>query len=259
MFNYYDAHSQYAGRKDPHIGRKLRSSIYMKYDEARDCFVLRELGSKWEKGSDVSYVLAPKERWSFGLFAEVYRDRIVVISPIHNTPMAALFHLASFAPTSNRFEGRRWVHREQVIHGDAPIVIKDGKISCLIPPRVRQLNAEPLKELNELIKRVRRYLKVRAKLGAFAALTEADLAAHAPAMTKWVALDNPRVCYDALAAVDPKSLSSFYRLFWLCDPRHYWSNAQIGELNWSVAFETFIKSKRELLRRYVGAVEYVSG
>lgn len=44
MLDYDNATRMYDGRKDKHIGRKVRNRIYMKFDQTRDYFVLSDPG-----------------------------------------------------------------------------------------------------------------------------------------------------------------------------------------------------------------------
>lgn len=273
MLDYANAARLYEGRKNKHLGRKVRTYVYMKYDPARDCFVVSELCPKYENVPDpdhpglVKYQLAPKECWEVIPFAEVYRDRIVITRVIHNTPMSALFRVWSYASRTVKLSGRTWTYKDsagnhQEINSDPPIMIKDDKLSSLTPPKTRVMNHEKRKELNRTIQSVRNLLKVRAKLGAFDKLTPEQVVEHmrqANVVTKWQVFDNPAKFLELLNAVNPEDLKSFYPLLWLTDHnRSYWNRTDsYGRVDWVARYNNLIDRMREKMRRELGVVEYV--
>lgn len=273
MLDYANAARLYEGRKDKHVGRKVRNYVYMKHDPARDCFVVSELWSKWESVPDPDrpgqkkFQRAPKERWDVRPFAEVYRDRIVITRALHNTPMYALFRVASFAPRTVKLSGRTWFYmdntgKRQEITGDLPIMIKDDKLSSLTPPKIRVVDPEKRNEMNRMIRSIRDLLKVRTKLGAFDKLTPAQVDEYmrqTGAGSKWHVLHNPAMFLELMQAVDPENFKSFYPILWLADKNVYYrnNNESFGRVDWVARYNNLIDRMREKMRRELGVVRYV--
>jgi hypothetical protein len=278
VLDYANAARLYEGRKDKHIGRKVRNRVYMKHDSARDCFVVSELWSKYESVPDpdrpgqTKYQQAPKERWDVRPFAEVYRDHIVITRALHNTLMYALFRVESFAPRTIKLSGRTWTYKDsarnrQEINGDLPIMIKDDKLSSLTPCKVRVMDSEKRKEMNRMIQSIRNLLKVRTKLGAFDKLTPAQISEYIRQTPwdstwhgKWHVFRSPSGFISLLQAVDPENLKSFYPLLWLMsdDWRYYRnSNENFGRVDWVARYNNLVDRMREKMRRELGVVDYV--
>lgn len=277
MLDYANAAQLYEGRKDKHVGRKVRNYVYMKHDPARDCFVLSELLSRYEGIPDPDrpghtiHQQAPKERWKFRPFAEVYRDRIIIARAIHNIPMYALFRVKSFASRTVKLSGRTWTYKDsarncQKINGDLPIMIKDNKLSSLTPPKVRVMNSEKRNEMNRMIQSIRNLLKVRTKLGAFDKLTPTQVGEHmwqTNGVSRGHMLNNPAMFLELMQAVDPENFKSFYPLLWLTDKNWYYSdwyyqnNENFGRVDWVARYNNLVDRMREKMRRELGVVEYV--
>ena len=273
MLDYAIATRMYEGRKDKHIGRKVRNRVYMKLDQSRDCFVLSELWFKHESVPDPDrpgqskYQQAPKERWDLRPFAEIHRTHILITRAFHNTPMYALFRVDSYASRTAKLSGRTWTYKDsacnrQEINGDLPIMIKDDKISSLTPPKVRVMDSEKRNEMNRMIQSIRNLLKVRTKLGAFDKLTPAQINDHIQqtnAVTKWQVFNNPAKFLELLNAVNPENLKSFYPLLWLADENWYYrnNNDNYGRVDWVARYNNLVDRMREKMRRELGVVEYV--
>lgn len=273
MLDYANAARLYEGRKDKHVGRKVRHRIYMKHDPARDCFVLSELLSRYEGIPDPDcpgrtiHQRAPKERWKFRPFAEVYRDRIIIARALHNIPMYALFRVESFASRTVKLSGRTWTYKDsarncQKINGDLPIMIKDNKLSSLTPHKVRVMNSEKRNEMNRMIQSIRNLLKVRTKLGAFDKLTPAKVNEYmyqTNGGNKWEVFHNPAMFLELMQAVDPENFKSFYPLLWLADKNWYISklDRNYGRVDWVARYNNLVNRMREKMRRELGVVEYV--
>lgn len=273
MLDYANATRIYGGRKDKHIGRKVRNRVYMKYYPARDCFVVSELLSNYERVPDPNrpghtrYQPVPKERWDLCPFAEVYRDRIVITRAIHNTPMYALFRVGSYASRTVKLSGRTWTYKDsarnrQETNGDLPIMIKDDKISSLTPPKVRVMDSEKRNEMNRMIQSIRNLMKVRTKLGAFDKLTPTQVDEHmrqTNGVSKWQVFNNPAKFLELMQAVDPEDLKSFYPLLWLADRNWYYRNnhENFGRVDWVARYNNLVDYMREKMRRELGVVEYV--
>lgn len=273
MLDYANATYLYEGRKDKHVGRKVHNRMYMKHDPERDCFVVSELGSKYESVPDpdrpgqTKYQQAPKERWRLHPFAEVHRDRIVITRDINNSPMYALFRVESFASHTIKQLGRTWIYKDasgerQKINGETPIMIKDDKLSSLTPPKVRVVDSEKRNEMNRMIRSIRNLLKVRTKLGAFDKITPNEVHEYmrlAAAHNKWQVFNSPATFLGFMQAVDPGDLKSFYPLLWLADRNWYYMNdkTNFGRVDWVARYDNLVARMREKMRRKLGVVEYV--
>ena len=278
MLDYANAARLYEGRKNKHIGRKVRNRVYMLYYPQRDCFVVSELWSKYESVPDpdrpgqTKYQQAPKERWDVRPFAEVYRDRIMITRALHNTPMYALFRVRSYASRTVKLSGHTWTYKDsarnrQEINGDLPIMIKDDKISSLTPPKVRVMDSEKRNEMNRMIQSIRNLMKVRTKLGAFDKLTPAQVdeymcqtsGGNKWQVSKWQVFNNPAKFLELLNAVNPEDFKSFYPLLWLADKNWYDRNynENFERVDWVARYNNLVDRMREKMRRELGVVEYV--
>lgn len=273
MLNYINATRLYEGRKDPHLGRKVYNNVYMKYDPPRDCFVVSELWPKYDLVPDPDhpgkskYQQAPKERWIVRPFAEVYHNRIVITRDIRNSPMYALFRVESFASRTVKQLGRTWTYVgtsavRQKINGEPPIMIKNGTLSSLTPPKVRMVDSKKRNEMNRIIQSIRNLLKVRAKLGAFDKLTPGEVDAYMRlnnAGGRRHVLNSPNKFLKLLQAVDPEDFKSFYPLLWLADNNWYYRNndQNFGRVDWVARYNNLVDRMREKMRRELGVVEYV--
>lgn len=273
MLDYANAARLYKGRKDEHVGRKVRSCVYMKHDSARDCFVVSELWSRYESVPDpdrpgkIKYQRAPKERWDVRPFAEVYRDRIMITRTLHNPPIYALFRVRNFASRTVKLSGRTWTYKDsarnrQEINGDPPIMIKNDKLSSLTPPKVRVMDSKKRNEMNRMIQSIRNLIKVRTKLGAFDKLTPAQVDEYMRQTSggnKWQVLNSPAKFLELMQAVDPENFKSFYPLLWLADKNWYCmnDNENFGRVDWVARYNNLVDYMREKMRRELGVVEYV--
>lgn len=273
MLDYANATRMYEGRKDKHIGCKVRNRVYMKLDQSRDCFVLSELWSKHESVPDPDrpgqskVQQAPKERWDLRPFAEIHRTHILITRAIHNIPMYALFRVESYASRTVKLSGRTWTYKDsarnrQEINGDLPIMIKDDKISSLTPSKVRVMDSEKRNEMNRMIQRVRNLMKVRSKLGAFDKLTPAQVDKYMRQTgvgNKWKVFNSPAKFLELLSAVNPEDFKSFYPLLWLADKNWYYrnNNDNYGRVDWVARYNNLVDRMREKMRRELGVVEYV--
>lgn len=270
MLDYVSAARLYEGRKNKHIGRKVRNRIYMKHDPARGCFVLSELWSMHESVPDpdrpgqIKYQKAPKERWDLRPFAEVYHDRIMITRALHNTPMYALFRVESFTSRTVKTSGRSWLYRGKTIQGDVPITIdiRAGTLTPMRPPKIRVFDNEKRNEMNRMIQSIRNLMKVRTKLGAFDKLTLVEIdefMRQTNGTSKWQVLDNPAKFLELMQAVDPENFKSFYPLLWLADKSWYVSkrDQNYGHIDWVARYNNLVDRMREKMRRELGVVEYV--
>ncbi len=272
MLDYANATYLYEGRKDKHVGRKVHNRMYMKHDPERDCFVVSELWSKHESVPDpdrpgqTKYQQAPKERWHMRPFAEVYRDRIVITRDIRNSPMHVLFRVESFASRTVKQLGRTWLYMDasgnrQRVDGEAPMMIKDDKLSSLTPPKVRVVDSEKRNEMNRMIQSIRNLLKVRTKLGAFDKVTPGEVQEYmrqTKGLNKWQVFDSPAKFLEFMQAIDPGNIKSFYPLLWLADKNWYYmhDNANFGRVDWVERYNSLVDRMREKMRRELGVVEY---
>lgn len=272
--DYSSAARLYEGRKDKVLGRKIRTTAWMKHDPKRDCFVLSEVLSKYEfvKGSGFSrYKALPKEQWHLRPYAEIYRDRIVVLREVHNNCIEAM-GIRNDRSKTVKFSGRTWTHfrMEQYkrvtidqINGDAPITLMGGKLSAAVPPMKRVVNNDLRIEMNRMIRKIRQLLTVRVKLGAFDGLTHGDLIAHAEKNnygSKWQLYQKPEEFLKLLQAVTEDDLTTFYPILWMSDRAWYIERKDTSFINGRNVvqlYENFINSMRERIRRELGVVKYV--
>lgn len=273
MLDYANATRLYEGRKDKHVGRRVRDRVYMKHDPARDCFVVSELWSEYEevpnpdRPEHPNYQRAPKERWDLRPFAEVYRDRIMITRALSNSPMHALFRVESFASRTVKLSGRTWTYKDsaqnpQTVNGDLPIMIKDDKLSSLTPSKVRVMDSEKRNEMNRMIQSIRNLMKVRTKLGAFDKLMPTEIDKYmrqTVKVNKWQVFNSPAKFLELLNAVNPEDLKSFYPLLWLADRNWYYrnNNDSYGRVDWVARYNNLVDNMREKMRRELGVVEYV--
>lgn len=277
--DYFSAAQAYKGRKDKVLGRKIRSNIWMKYDPARDCFVLSEVFSKKyrsvKEGGYVRYVAAPKEHWDIRPYAEIYRDRIVILRVVHNNYLKDM-GIRSDPSKTVKLSGRTWTHfimgpynyvPVHQINGDVPVTLKNGRLSTAVPPKKRVVNGELRLEMNRLIRKVRRLLTVRVKLGAFNGLTWGDLIAHAEKngygygykLLSW-RKPAPDELLDLLQAVSEDDITTFYPILWVSGRSWYNAHERTSSINSRLImplYDNLIASMRESLRRELGVVKYV--
>lgn len=270
--DYASAKRVYEGRIDAATGRKLRTRAWMKYDDKRDCFVLSEVvtrykqlpNGKWQHCSD-------KNDWTMKPYAEIYPDRIVILRAVHNNYLDS-FGVVHVRPTSNKFSGRTWrlferkgyaYHTLHEVTGDAPIVLKDGKLTATGGVKQRVVDNEMRKEMNRMIQKVRRLLTVRAKLGAFDNLTHKMLMDHASKhnyANRRAVLSSPKEFLKLLQAVVETDIETFYPILWLAKRRWYYYNSEqsfIAGRDVVSMYNKLIDYMRERIRRELGVVEYV--
>lgn len=270
--DYASAKRIYQGRLDEVTGRKIRTNGWMKYDDKRDCFVLSEVvtrykqlpNGRWQRCSD-------KKEWTMKPYAEIYPDRVVILHNVHNNYLDS-FGVLHVRPTSNKFTGRLWrlferkgyaYHTLHEVTGDAPIVLKDGKLSVAGSVKQRVVNNELRKEMNRMIQKVRRLLTVRVKLGAFDNMTHQMLTNHASKhyyASKWTILNSPKEFLKLLQAVVETDIETFYPILWLADRQWFYRNSEQGFTAGRDVVEMYnklIDSMRERIRRELGVVEYV--
>lgn len=136
-------------------------------------------------------------------YVEIHRDRVVILHNVHNNYIDS-FNVVHTRPTSNKFTGRLWrlferkgfsYHTLHEVTGNAPIVLKDGKLTVTGSVKQRVVDNELRKEMNRMIQKIRRLLTVRVKLGAFDNLTHKILTDHANKhgyASKWTILNSPQ-------------------------------------------------------------------
>jgi hypothetical protein len=273
--DYNSAARVYEGRKDKVLGRKIRSYAWMKYDPEHDCFVLSEVFSKYrhvtQENGFIRYEALPKEQWDIRPYAEIYRDRIVVLRVVHNNYLKDM-GLRSDRSKTVKLSGRTWTHfrmerRNCVtvhrINGDVPVTLKDGRLSTAVPPKERVVNNDLRIEMNRMIRKVRQLLTVRAKLGAFDSLTHGDLIADAEKnnyASKWRMYRKPKEFLKLLQAVTEDDITSFYPILWMSDRAWYVARKDTNFVNGRNVVQLYnnlINSMREHIRRELGVVQYV--
>lgn len=274
--DYDSAARMYKGRTDKVLGRKIRSNVWMKHDPNHDCFVLYEVFPRYKAVKDKGYAhyeRLPKEHWDLRPYAEIYRDRVVILRLVHNNHLKGM-GIRSDRSKTVKLSGRTWTHfrmegRNCVtvhqINGDVPVTLKDGRLSTAVPPKKRVVNNDLRIEMNRLIRKVRRLLTVRVKLGAFDGLTCGELIEHAEANgygSRWMMhrKPTPEEFLKLLQAVTEDDITSFYPILWVSGRRWYFgheSTSFINGRNIVQLYDSLIDSMREHIRREFGVVEYV--
>lgn len=270
--DYASAKRIYQGRLDEVTGRKIRTNGWMKYDDKRDCFVLSEVVTRYKRLPDGKYLrCVDKNEWTMKPYAEIYPDRVVILRNVHNNYLDS-FGVLHVRPTSNKFTGRLWrlferrgysYHTLHEVTGDAPIVLKDGKLSVAGGVKQRVVDNELRKEMNRMIQKIRRLLTVRVKLGAFDNVTHQMLTNHANKhdyASTWAILNSPKEFLKLLQAVVETDIETFYPILWLADRQWFYRNAELGFTAGRDVVEMYnklIDSMRERIRRELGVVEYV--
>lgn len=270
MLDYASATRLYEGRKDKHVGCKVRNRIYMKHDPERECFVLSELWSTCERVPDpdhpgeTKYQKAPKERWDMRPFAEVYPGHVVITRLVSGKMLYALFDVDHYVSRTVKLSGRSWFYKGKTVQGDVPIVIdlRAGTLTPVVPPKVRAFDRKKHNEMNRMIQSIRNLIKVRTKLGAFDKLTPAQVSEYlrqTPWIYEWQVLYSPGRFIELMQAVDPENLKSFYPLLWLMDNNWHYrnSNENFGRVDWVARYNNLIDRMREKMRRELGVVDYV--
>ena len=270
--DYTSAKRIYQGRLDKVLGRKIRTNGWMKYDDKRDCFVLSEVMTCYKRLSDGKYQrCSDKNEWVMKPYAEIYPDRVVILHNVRNNYIDSL-NVVHTCPTSNKFSGRTWrlferkgysYHTLHEVTGDAPIVLKDGKLAVLGGIKQRVVDNELRKEMNRMIQKIRHLLTVRAKLGAFDKVTHSILTVHANKhgyASKWKILNAPKEFLKLLQAVVETDIETFYPILWLADCQWYYHSPEQGitaQRNIVEMYNKLIDAMRERIRRELGVVEYV--
>lgn len=270
--DYASAKRIYQGRLDEVTGRKIRTNGWMKYDDKRDCFVLSEVVTRYKRLPDGRYLrCSDKNEWTMKPYAEIYPDRVVILHNVHNNYLDS-FGVLHVRPTSNKFSGRTWrlferkgfsYHTLHEVTGDAPIVLKDGKLSVAGGVKQRVVDNELRKEMNRMIQKIRRLLIVRVKLGAFDNVTHQTLTDHAQKhdyASRWGILRSPKEFLKLLQAVVETDIETFYPILWLADRQWYHHNIEqriTAERDVVEMYNRLIDYMRERIRRELGVVEYV--
>lgn len=270
--DYASAKRIYQGRLDEVTGRKIRTNGWMKYDDKRDCFVLSEVRTRYKRLPDGTYQRASdKNEWTMKPYAEIYPDRVVILHNVHNNYLDS-FGVLHVNPTSNKFTGRLWRLFERkgysyrTLHevtGDAPVVLKGGKLSVTGSVKQRVVDNELRKEMNRMIQKIRRLLIVRAKLGAFDNVTRKTLIDHACKhnyVSRWAVLNSPKEFLKLLQAVVETDIETFYPILWLADRQWLYRNSDqrfTAGRDVVEMYNKLINFMRERIRRELGVVEYV--
>lgn len=263
MLDYHTAKKWYQGRVDKHVGRKIQNGVYMKFDAERDCFVVSIVWSRHENVDNPDapggkkWQRAPRSRWDMRPFAEVHRDHILITEAVTGSTLQNLFSVRHIASRTVKLSGRTWYYLDQQINGDTPIMIKNGEISSLGPPKVRVMHSDKRNEMNRKIQSVRNLLKVRSKLGAFQHVTSDEVHDYVRTRvnkTVWVIFDNPSVFLQLLDDVNPEDIQSFYPLLWLLAGGRKLASFRV---DWVRNYNNLINRMREAMRHELGVVEYV--
>lgn len=273
MLDYTQAKKLCEGRLDKYLGRRIATGIWLKYDSERDCFVCSQVWSKYKIDAEASaalgyskYRLVGKDEWGMRPYAEIFPDRVTIILEGADHRLRNDFNLYSYRPTSNATDGTEWHYRRRsgrVVKaiGSLPVTI-NLVTEEIIPtaPRVRTFNKEKQKELNALIARIRRELKVRYKLGAFNSvpmdeLVKSTMEVAGGHLSRYKIMSDPEYLHYILCMVTADDIKSFYPL--VCILRWYRGIHSTGSLpDLPKVFEQLINSRKEGIRLMTGVVYY---
>lgn len=265
MFNYTQASLAYAGRKNKYVGKKIRNNIYMTHDANDGCYVLSQPANRWEHTQDPvtkRWVRPKPNAWKMIEYVRIYPTHIIFVRAMNNQAMHKLWGISCGASGSVKQIGRKWCLGNQRLIGELPILLKDGKLSSLVPPKVRIFDETKRKEMLARIKDIREQLIVREKLGTFDNLTHSMLHDYAQSVapkgkviSAWQVLNNPAEFLKYLRAVDPEKFESYYPILWLA---HYVSRQGYrSEHTWIDSYDALIRRMKEKMRRELGVVSYV--
>ena len=273
MLDYTQAQNLYEGRLDKHLGRRIAKNVWMKHDPERDCYVCSQVWAKYKVDAEASaesgysqYKLVGKDEWDMRPYAEIFRDRVTIIRENTNQRLGTDFNLHSYQVTSNATDGLEWYYKlrsGKIVKaiGSLPVTI-NLVTEELIPtaPGVRTFDKEKQKELNTLIARIRRELKVRYKLGAFNSVPKDELVksmveAVGNHVSQYKVMSSPEYIYPILRAVTTDDIKSFYPL--ICLLRWYRGSRNSNSFpDLPKIFEQFISSRKEGIRLATGVVYY---
>ena len=151
--------------------------------------------------------------------------------------------------------GQNW---SMVGEGSGDLQITDTGIVFDAPVRHRTFIKEKQLELNRLIIRVRRAIRVRNKLGAFADLTFNEL--HKRIITnpeiKPYYRDRGAIFFRSLQQIDVENLDSFYPALYLATRGGYSRYHLSATVDWTKEFNLGINRHKEDLLIHTGAVVY---
>lgn len=269
VLDYEAACRRYQYVRDIYVGVKVRTGTYMKYDPAQDCFVVSEVMSQYAqlpdpvpgKPEQTRYVHTDKSLWEMRPYAKIFKDRIEIIAGVHNNYLE-MFGIHRRSSRTVKLSGSTWTYKDQVLNGDTPVILKDGVLTVVNPPKVRVMDSKKRNEMNRMIQSIRNLMKVRTKLGAFDRLTPTQVDEYmcqTSGGNKWRVLNSPAKFLELMQAVDPEDFKSFYPLLWLADKAWYYrdNNENFGRVDWVARYNNLVDSMREKMRRELGVVEYV--
>ena len=269
MLDYEAACRSYQYSRDIYVGVKVRTGAFMKYDPTQDCFVVSEVMSSYAqlpdpvagKPKQTRHVRAAKNLWKMRPYAKIFKDRLEIIADVHANYLE-MFGIHRRSSRTVKLSGSTWTYKDQVLNGDAPVILKDGVLTVVNPPKVRVMDSEKRNEMNRMIQSIRNLMKVRTKLGAFDKLTPVEIDEYmrqTNGTSKWQVFNNPAKFLELLNAVNPEDFKSFYPLLWLADKNWYRrnNNENFGRVDWVARYNNLVDRMREKMRRELGVVEYV--
>lgn len=262
--NYATAKNWYSGRLNKWHGRKIGTHTWMKLDKERDCFVLSEARNTRAPLPDPNnperniWTKLTHEHWAMAPFAEIYPDRVVVFRDTFNSTLKNTTGLNSLAPRSAKIEGRLWQYQGKSKQGILPVTLYEDGFE-VTQSGVRTFDKEKQKELNDLIKKVRRMARARAKLGAFNKVDYLKLNEKFSSIysNKWQAANNGALYVELLKAVSADDIESFYPILWLVDPIIYCVHGNpFNTEHFLKDFDKAVSRVKESMRIAAGVVHY---
>ena len=263
--HYTYAQSIYSYRVDKHVGRKLRTGVWIKYHPDRDCYVCSMVMVNWGQVPDknnpgqTKYARLPKDLWKMYPYLEIFPDRTVVLRKVHNN------HLYPFGISHQRIksvkqQGDEWrFHGGEPVPGTIPVTLKDGVLTTATPALVRVIDDTKRKELNDMIKKIRNLLRVRAKIGAFNGISPKDVQMALHGKNRWHYTREADEFLKLLTDVDENDIKTFYPVLAVADNRGHFGSMHDYPQNWDwvYQFNLMVSRMRVATRESAGVDKYV--
>lgn len=289
MLTYEQAQKEYAsGRKDKVLGRTLRGGYYLQ-KTLNNTFEVKYSKGFYEAGTDpitgktgkahLLQWVKDKTKWEQTHIATIYEGHVTFNAEIirsHAKFFRTRYGLTRYAGSKKTSLGFDWSldggkTRFQAEHVYLYTNTYTPYLVGVDPPKERVFNKEKQKALNDKIKAIRRFFRVRAKLGVFNNFDPKifedeyhQIAGEFPIRHWYFESTNYKPYAENVLkmfdSIDPTDVHTFEKLVWVLYRRknyRYDYNA-ICKMDWGKAFESYLRAIKEGLRIHTGAVEYVS-
>lgn len=262
MSRYDGLLRSYKYSRDPFLGLQL-GHAWVKWDPAEDCFVFSLVSNTCttipdpEPGrpTNTHTIKAPKSLWTQEPYAKVYQTHTEIFKHVPEKYLYPFTGITRRKSSSIKTSGNEWDtgHTQGPVVSDYPVkILNSGKI---IPtaPKVRTFDKAKLAEMNAMIKKIRKSLVVRCRLGAFGNFDRAAIERAIPE-SRWGFYNNASKFLELMNAVDESNIESYYPLLWLAS--RYWQAPPSGD-GWIPRFDGLVNRMREKMRKELGVVSYV--